>query len=248
MEEQICFFQAEDGIRDPLVTGVQTCALPISAPPGTRLAGRPTALPQALAGMIQAWCGVDVCRPRHRLCVPVNGVRGEGGHADRDVLGAVGSRAAVAHPFPGSRVNSLACLHGHLVPFGLHDEGTAQHDRELVELRALPGLGPARRAAQVRDAQAVLARVSPPDVLVDELGRLASRGDPARLRDEFRHSRQYSAVVITPPCSQEWRSSEFSWWARRTATMTRWRRLRSCRSSCGTASWSRIPSVPCSAC
>src|SRR5437868_11370189 len=27
------FFQAEDGIRDRNVTGVQTCALPISAPP-----------------------------------------------------------------------------------------------------------------------------------------------------------------------------------------------------------------------
>src|SRR5205823_1255245 len=27
------FFQAEDGIRDKLVTGVQTCALPISTPP-----------------------------------------------------------------------------------------------------------------------------------------------------------------------------------------------------------------------
>src|SRR5207247_3277549 len=26
------FFQAEDGIRHPLVTGVQTCALPIFAP------------------------------------------------------------------------------------------------------------------------------------------------------------------------------------------------------------------------
>src|SRR5205823_8017757 len=26
------FFQAEDGIRDKLVTGVQTCALPISTP------------------------------------------------------------------------------------------------------------------------------------------------------------------------------------------------------------------------
>src|SRR5258708_28244986 len=25
----LCFFQAEDGIRDDLVTGVQTCALPI---------------------------------------------------------------------------------------------------------------------------------------------------------------------------------------------------------------------------
>src|SRR6266496_4941496 len=26
----VCFFQAEDGIRDLYVTGVQTCALPIS--------------------------------------------------------------------------------------------------------------------------------------------------------------------------------------------------------------------------
>src|SRR5207247_5582199 len=33
------FFQAEDGIRDPLVTGVQTCALPIS---GGRLDAAPT--------------------------------------------------------------------------------------------------------------------------------------------------------------------------------------------------------------
>src|SRR5256885_8838809 len=29
------FFQAEDGIRDYKVTGVQTCALPIYVPPGT---------------------------------------------------------------------------------------------------------------------------------------------------------------------------------------------------------------------
>src|SRR5438105_7492830 len=28
-EAVLFFFQAEDGIRDPLVTGVQTCALPI---------------------------------------------------------------------------------------------------------------------------------------------------------------------------------------------------------------------------
>src|SRR5258708_17443274 len=28
----VFFFQAEDGIRDDLVTGVQTCALPISLP------------------------------------------------------------------------------------------------------------------------------------------------------------------------------------------------------------------------
>src|SRR5437879_13198485 len=30
------FFQAEDGIRDTSVTGVQTCALPISSPPRRR--------------------------------------------------------------------------------------------------------------------------------------------------------------------------------------------------------------------
>src|SRR6266849_9910638 len=30
------FFQAEDGIRDPLVTGVQTCALPIFEAGATR--------------------------------------------------------------------------------------------------------------------------------------------------------------------------------------------------------------------
>ena len=33
------FFQAEDGIRDDLVTGVQTCALPICAPGASRAEG-----------------------------------------------------------------------------------------------------------------------------------------------------------------------------------------------------------------
>src|SRR6266536_2545180 len=35
------FFQAEDGIRDPLVTGVQTCALPISVDGVERRLGLP---------------------------------------------------------------------------------------------------------------------------------------------------------------------------------------------------------------
>src|SRR6266536_3471864 len=30
------FFRAQDGLRDPLVTGVQTCALPISTAPVSR--------------------------------------------------------------------------------------------------------------------------------------------------------------------------------------------------------------------
>src|SRR2546422_4141397 len=41
------FFQAEDGIRDVAVTGVQTCALPISSAgsPGCWIAGRTARLP-----------------------------------------------------------------------------------------------------------------------------------------------------------------------------------------------------------
>src|SRR6266536_3939306 len=39
------FFQAEDGIRDPLVTGVQTCALPILSAPSN--AARATTTSQA---------------------------------------------------------------------------------------------------------------------------------------------------------------------------------------------------------
>src|SRR5260370_22319995 len=34
------FFQAEDGIRDSSVTGVQTCALPISHPPSRPIGPR----------------------------------------------------------------------------------------------------------------------------------------------------------------------------------------------------------------
>src|SRR3982750_2239071 len=45
---QLLFFQAEDGIRDVAVTGVQTCALPISAhgrtPAGSRVWTRPAGL------------------------------------------------------------------------------------------------------------------------------------------------------------------------------------------------------------
>src|SRR5207249_7920110 len=38
----LVFFQAEDGIRDRNVTGVQTCALPISSPAASFLSASPT--------------------------------------------------------------------------------------------------------------------------------------------------------------------------------------------------------------
>src|SRR5207245_3694398 len=47
----VFFFQAEDGIRDATVTGVQTCALPISPPPRPPAGhGRPDAPTDAPTG------------------------------------------------------------------------------------------------------------------------------------------------------------------------------------------------------
>src|SRR2546426_2439534 len=52
------FFQAEDGIRDYKVTGVQTCALPISVPGwGDRV------LPVAAAGRAEGAVGLPARRP-----------------------------------------------------------------------------------------------------------------------------------------------------------------------------------------
>src|SRR5256885_3958482 len=51
----IFFFQAEDGIRDYKVTGVQTCALPISA--------RPPKPPSAWAARSPPPCASPRCRP-----------------------------------------------------------------------------------------------------------------------------------------------------------------------------------------
>src|SRR6266849_6315363 len=56
------FFQAEDGIRDPLVTGVQTCALPIFAVAGSRRSATFPDLPalkELYPGFeVNAWIGL----------------------------------------------------------------------------------------------------------------------------------------------------------------------------------------------
>src|ERR1022692_1575492 len=47
LDSRLFFFQAEDGIRDYKVTGVQTCALPIYLDSARRRARRPRRLPPA---------------------------------------------------------------------------------------------------------------------------------------------------------------------------------------------------------
>ena len=51
----VFFFQAEDGIRDDLVTGVQTCALPIWDAAATRFGQKKSgALPQREMGSMKS--------------------------------------------------------------------------------------------------------------------------------------------------------------------------------------------------
>src|SRR2546430_7478946 len=61
----IFFFQAEDGIRDLTVTGVQTCALPISAPRRAGAAGRSRRAPASRPPAPRA-AASRAARDRHR--------------------------------------------------------------------------------------------------------------------------------------------------------------------------------------
>src|SRR2546429_6823220 len=91
------FFQAEDGIRDVAVTGVQTCALPISRASraarrvGAGGAARDETGLRALAG------GAAVLRARHGggECAPV---RGDRGHRRGRVPEAPQSAAIISAP------------------------------------------------------------------------------------------------------------------------------------------------------
>src|SRR5438105_10160389 len=70
------FFQAEDGIRDPLVTGVQTCALPICRPRARPCTWRHPRRSQAIERDLGSGDGQGpAClhpRPRARLAPPAS--------------------------------------------------------------------------------------------------------------------------------------------------------------------------------
>src|SRR3989441_13257361 len=81
------FFQAEDGIRDKLVTGVQTCALPISLQPEHTEA--------AMSVVMGERTSAEVAGKR----VAVIGL-GRSGVAAVRLLGELGARVAVADQKP----------------------------------------------------------------------------------------------------------------------------------------------------
>src|SRR2546425_11241228 len=131
----IFFFQAEDGIRDKLVTGVQTCALPIS-----HLAGLDTILARAYEGGTDLsggqWQRVALARA---LCAGQRGagvvildeptaqldVRGEAEIFDRILEATAGvTTVLISHRFSTVRHADRICVleHGRVVELGSHDE------------------------------------------------------------------------------------------------------------------------------
>src|SRR5206468_7448438 len=64
------FFQAEDGIRDLIVTGVQTCALPISARvDGRRLHATRSRASVSHSRVETSWCSRANCGAGASACV-----------------------------------------------------------------------------------------------------------------------------------------------------------------------------------
>src|SRR5690606_39701218 len=106
------FFQAEDGIRDFHVTGVQTCALPISPSWLAPATGRGTAEGDRRRGGADAWrMAGPVCRGRG---VAGSDVRqrhaADRGRIDGGRRGAwtAAARRTPAHPLEGFRSRRLA--------------------------------------------------------------------------------------------------------------------------------------------
>src|SRR5438034_5124715 len=107
------FFQAEDGIRDHCVTGVQTCALPISGARGRggRLSHQTVCVPGALgapqgpgAAPARAVAGpAPDCGPRGRSRYPPGAASWPADHAQREGVRPVGA----VRPEPGTGAGSL---------------------------------------------------------------------------------------------------------------------------------------------
>src|SRR2546425_3929601 len=86
MVMEVFFFQAEDGIRDKLVTGVQTCALPISfeLSRGMRVGGVDSFF-SSLIGLpsFRSIAGLTPCstrsieKPTHSFCLLTNANGGD---------------------------------------------------------------------------------------------------------------------------------------------------------------------------
>src|SRR5690625_5774297 len=87
------FFQAEDGIRDGHVTGVQTCALPISGAAAAARAPRRTDRrePRPHRGAGPPRCGASRCAGRRAAGGPASGEIGRASCRERGEITVEGA-------------------------------------------------------------------------------------------------------------------------------------------------------------
>src|SRR5207244_5770902 len=94
------FFQAEDGIRDDLVTGVQTCALPILQAYNTRLVKKED-LPKTFQDLLDPkWkgkLGIEANVPEWYSTVVLNMGEDKGIKFFRDLVGRNGISVRTGH-------------------------------------------------------------------------------------------------------------------------------------------------------
>src|SRR5215216_1053208 len=178
------FFQAEDGIRDDLVTGVQTCALPIC-----RTAGLPIARVRGPAdGDVTAFV-VFVRAPAAAgaLDVVLGSVQGRGLPTERGELARAGD---------GDRAGWLAALRAQVRPAGV--QTTLRAPGDLDDAGILAGVAGGELVADARPATIVVSGLDqqPPRVRRPGLGdrpldALLARGvfardDPEKPRQQSR--------------------------------------------------------------
>src|SRR5690606_28089351 len=119
--------------------------------------------------------------------VPIGRFRTEGGQAHGDVLGALVART-VTDLLAGLGDDGLPGGHLDGLPLVLDQDGAAQHQRVLGELRRLRGLLPPGRGDHVRDGDRLVTAVDAADVLIDQLS--TGYGNPRRPLDLPHHTRQ----------------------------------------------------------
>jgi len=107
----------------------------------------------------------------------MDGLGREGGQADGNVFGALGTGRAVLDPFSGGRNDGLTGRNVKRSCFVSNTQAATEDESVFVEVRRLAGLDPAGRTAHVRDTDLFVTGIHPADKLFYDFGPVPGGGD-----------------------------------------------------------------------
>ena len=125
--------------------------------------------------------------------IAVDGLRGEGWQADRDVFGAFRAGSAVLNPFARMSDDRLASGDVRGAVLMREAKGAFKHYGEFIELRFLARFNPTARAAHVGNAEARLTGVYPADKFIDQFWFVSRSSDASWSRNECWHKSTFHA-------------------------------------------------------